>query len=152
MRLDADGFEAVWQHICARALADHAQGTLIASFVKEDGHWIQAVQPRAPSCYLAPPAGQGRSRAVKSPVPSGMEEAHQPWGVLPHYGPGDLGSVGLVLRGRRTANPVAAAVDEFCRGTPVTLRPLGVMARRSYPGETACPTSQTSTPRHSSHA
>jgi hypothetical protein len=31
--------------MCARALVDHAQGTLIASFVKEDGHWIQAVQP-----------------------------------------------------------------------------------------------------------
>jgi hypothetical protein len=45
MRLDASNFDAVWQHICARALVDHAQGTLIASFVKEDGHWIQAVQP-----------------------------------------------------------------------------------------------------------
>ena len=45
MRLDAGNFEAVWQHMCARALADHAQGTLIESFVKEDGHWIQAVQP-----------------------------------------------------------------------------------------------------------
>jgi hypothetical protein len=31
--------------MCACALVDHAQGTLIASFVKEDGHWIQAVQP-----------------------------------------------------------------------------------------------------------
>jgi hypothetical protein len=33
MRLDAGDFEAVWQHMCARAMADHAQGTLIASFV-----------------------------------------------------------------------------------------------------------------------
>jgi hypothetical protein len=33
MRLDASDFEAVWQYMCARALADHAQGTLIASFV-----------------------------------------------------------------------------------------------------------------------
>jgi hypothetical protein len=45
MRLDAGDFEAVWQHMCACALADHAQGTRIASFVKEDGHRIQAVQP-----------------------------------------------------------------------------------------------------------
>lgn len=33
MRLDAGDFEAVWQHLCARALVDHAQGTLMASFV-----------------------------------------------------------------------------------------------------------------------
>src|SRR5919108_4241219 len=58
-----------------------------------------------------------------------MEEAHQPWGVLPHCRPGDLGSVGLVLRGRRAENPVATAVDEFCRGPPVALIPLGVRAR-----------------------
>ena len=43
MRLDAGDFEAVWQHMSARAVTDQAQGTLIASFVREDGHWIQAV-------------------------------------------------------------------------------------------------------------
>ena len=36
MRLDASDFEAVWQHICTRALVDHEQGTLIESFVKEE--------------------------------------------------------------------------------------------------------------------
>jgi hypothetical protein len=45
MRLDASDFDAVWQHIRARALVDQEQGTLIESFVREDGHWIQAVQP-----------------------------------------------------------------------------------------------------------
>jgi hypothetical protein len=45
MRLDASDFDAVWQHIRARAMADLAQGTLIESFAREDGHWIQAVQP-----------------------------------------------------------------------------------------------------------
>ena len=38
MRLDASDFEAVWPHIRARALVDQAQGTLIDSFVREDGH------------------------------------------------------------------------------------------------------------------
>jgi hypothetical protein len=45
MRLDASNFDAVWQHICARAMVDLEQGTLIESFTREDGHWIQAVQP-----------------------------------------------------------------------------------------------------------
>jgi len=27
MRLDAGDFEAVWQHLCVCAMADHAQGT-----------------------------------------------------------------------------------------------------------------------------
>jgi hypothetical protein len=36
MRLDASDFEAVWQHMCTRALADHAHATLIASSVPKD--------------------------------------------------------------------------------------------------------------------
>jgi hypothetical protein len=44
MRPDASGFDAVWEHIRARAMADQAQSTLIESFVREDGHRIQAVQ------------------------------------------------------------------------------------------------------------
>jgi hypothetical protein len=71
MRLDAHDFDAVWQHVCAQALVDHAQGTLIASFVREDGHWIQAVQPerlrvtsrlprvRALAGQIAVPSGAG---------------------------------------------------------------------------------------------
>ena len=40
MHLDASDFEAEWQHMCTRALVDHAQGTLIAPFVLKDveGH------------------------------------------------------------------------------------------------------------------
>ena len=83
MRLDASDFEAVWQHMCARALVDQAQGTLIASFVREDGHWIQAVQPERIRVTSRIPRGKG-ALAGQIPVPSGMEEAHQPWGVLPH--------------------------------------------------------------------
>jgi hypothetical protein len=66
MRLDAGDFEAVWQHMCARALADHAQGTLIASFVKEDGHWIQAVQPERLRVTSRIPRGKGGRALAKS--------------------------------------------------------------------------------------
>ena len=59
MRLDASDFEAVWQHICTRALMDHEQGTLIESFVKEDGHWIQAVQPERIRVTSRLPRGKG---------------------------------------------------------------------------------------------
>jgi hypothetical protein len=59
MRLDASDFEAVWQHMCARALADHAQGTLIASFIREDGHRIQAVQPERLRVTSRLPSGKG---------------------------------------------------------------------------------------------
>jgi hypothetical protein len=69
MRLDASDFEAVWQHMCARARADQAQGTLIASFVKEDGHWIQAVQPEHIRVTSRLPRGKG-ALAEKIPVPS----------------------------------------------------------------------------------
>jgi hypothetical protein len=64
MRLDARDFEAVWQHMCACALADQAQGTLIASFVKEDGHWIQAVQPERLRVTSRIPRGKG-ARALE---------------------------------------------------------------------------------------
>ena len=66
MRLDASNFAAVWQHLCARALADHAQGTLIASFVKEDGHWIQAVQPERIRVISRIPRGKGARSLQKS--------------------------------------------------------------------------------------
>jgi hypothetical protein len=66
MRLDAGDFEAVWQHLCARALADHAHGTLIASFVKEDGHWIQAVQPERLRVTSRLPRGKGARSLAKS--------------------------------------------------------------------------------------
>jgi hypothetical protein len=66
MRLDARDFEAMWQHMCARALADHAQGTLIASFVKEDGHWIQAVQPERLRVTSRLPRGKGARALAKS--------------------------------------------------------------------------------------
>ena len=66
MRLDAGDFEAVWQHMCARALADHAQGTLIASFVKEDGHWIQAVQPERLRVTSRLPRGKGARALSKA--------------------------------------------------------------------------------------
>ena len=81
MRLDASDFEAVWQHLCARALADHAQGTLIASFVNgvtgrsdddrsycrhERPYGLERVLGRAPSAptpvssTAAPIIGRGR--------------------------------------------------------------------------------------------
>jgi len=66
MRLDAGDFEAVWQHLCARAMADHAHGTLIASFVKEDGHWIQAVQPERLRVTSRIPRGKGARALGKS--------------------------------------------------------------------------------------
>ena len=59
MRLDASNFEAVWQHMCARALEDHSQGTLIESFTREDGHWIQAVQPERIRVTSRIPKGKG---------------------------------------------------------------------------------------------
>jgi hypothetical protein len=66
MRLDASDFEAVWQHICARALADQEQGTLIESFVREDGHWIQAVQPERIRVTSRIPRGKGVHSLAKS--------------------------------------------------------------------------------------
>ena len=66
MRLDASDFEAVWQHMCARALADQAQGTLIASFVREDGHWIRAVQPERIRVTSRLPRGKGARALEKS--------------------------------------------------------------------------------------
>jgi hypothetical protein len=59
MRLDASDFDAVWQHMCARALEDHEQGTLIESFTKEDGHWIQSVQPERIRITSRLPRGKG---------------------------------------------------------------------------------------------
>jgi len=66
MRLDAHDFDAVWQHVCARAQVDHAQGTLIASFVREDGHWIQAVQPERLRVTSRLPRGKGARSLAKS--------------------------------------------------------------------------------------
>jgi hypothetical protein len=66
MRLDASDFEAVWQHMCACAMADHAQGTLITSFVKEDGHWIQAMQPERLRVTWRIPRGKGARALEKS--------------------------------------------------------------------------------------
>lgn len=66
MRLDADDFEAVWQHLCAGARADQAQGTLIESFVKEDGHWIQAVQPQRIRVTSRIPRGKGARSLAKA--------------------------------------------------------------------------------------
>jgi hypothetical protein len=59
MHLDAGDFDAVWQHLCACARADLAQGTLIASFTREDGHWIQAVQPARLRVTSRLPRGTG---------------------------------------------------------------------------------------------
>ncbi len=66
MRLDARNFDTVWQHICARALADQAQGTLIESFTREDGHWIQAVQPERIRVTSRLPRGKGARSLAKS--------------------------------------------------------------------------------------
>ena len=66
MRLDAGDFEAVWQYMCTRAMADHAHGTLIESFVKEDGHWIQAVQPEHIRVTSRIPRGKGARSLKKS--------------------------------------------------------------------------------------
>ena len=66
MRLDASDFDAVWQHICARALVDQAQGTLIESFAREDGHWIQAVQPERIRVTSRVPRGKGVRSLAKS--------------------------------------------------------------------------------------
>jgi hypothetical protein len=66
MRLDASDFEAVWQHICMCAMADHAQGTQITSFVKEDGHWIQAVRPERLRVTSRIPRGKGARSLEKS--------------------------------------------------------------------------------------
>jgi hypothetical protein len=66
MHLDANDFEAVWQHICARPMADHALGTRIASFVKEAGHWIQAVQPERLRVTSRIPRGKGARTLEKS--------------------------------------------------------------------------------------
>jgi hypothetical protein len=59
MRLDASDFDAVWQHMCDRALVDQAQGTLIESFIREDGHWIQSVQPERIRITSRLPKGKG---------------------------------------------------------------------------------------------
>jgi hypothetical protein len=66
VHLDARGFDAVWQHICARATADHAQGRLIESFAREDGHWIQAVQPERIRVASRLPRAQGVRSLAKS--------------------------------------------------------------------------------------
>jgi hypothetical protein len=66
MLLDASDFESVWQHMCAHALIDQAQGTLIASFVKEDGHWIRAVQPERLRVTSRLPKGTGARALAKS--------------------------------------------------------------------------------------
>jgi hypothetical protein len=66
MHLDASDFEAVWQHMSARAVTDQAQGTLIASFVREDGHWIQAVQPEGIRVTSRIPRGKGARSLAKS--------------------------------------------------------------------------------------
>jgi hypothetical protein len=66
MRLDASDFEAVWQQLCACARADQAQGTLIASFAIEDGHWIQAVQPEHIRVTSRIPRGKGVRSLAKS--------------------------------------------------------------------------------------
>jgi hypothetical protein len=66
MRLDGSDFEAVWQHICARATEDHAHNTLITSFVKEDGHWIHAVQPERLRVTSRVPRGKGARALEKS--------------------------------------------------------------------------------------
>jgi hypothetical protein len=66
MRLDASDFDVVWQHICARAMDDQVQGTLVASFVKEDGHWIQAVQPERIRVTSRIPRGKGVRSLAKS--------------------------------------------------------------------------------------
>ena len=66
MRLDARDFDAVWQHLWARALVDQAQGTLIESFVREDGHWIQAVQPERLRITSRIPKGKGGRSLAKS--------------------------------------------------------------------------------------
>jgi hypothetical protein len=66
MRLDARNFDAVWQHMCARALVDHAQGTLIKSFVREDGHRIQAVQPERLRVTSRLPSGKGGRSLAKA--------------------------------------------------------------------------------------
>lgn len=66
MRLDASNFDVVWQHMCARALADRAQGTMIESFVREDGHWIEAVQPERLRVTSRIPRGKGPRSLAKS--------------------------------------------------------------------------------------
>jgi hypothetical protein len=66
MRLDANDFDAVWQYMCARAIADQAQGTLIESFVREDGHWIQAVQPERLRVTSRIARGKGARSLAKS--------------------------------------------------------------------------------------
>jgi hypothetical protein len=66
MRLDASDFEAVWQHMCARALVDQEQGTLIESFVREDGHWIQAVHPERFRITSRLPRGKGARALAKT--------------------------------------------------------------------------------------
>jgi hypothetical protein len=59
MRLDASHFDVAWQYMCARAREDLAQGTLIQSFTREDGHWIQAVQPERIRVTSRLPRGKG---------------------------------------------------------------------------------------------
>jgi hypothetical protein len=66
MHLDGSDFGAVWQYMCARALVDQAQGTLITAFVREDGHWIQAVQPERIRVTSRIPRGKGARSLAKS--------------------------------------------------------------------------------------
>jgi hypothetical protein len=66
MRLDASDFDTVWQHICARAMVDQEQGTLIESFVREDGHWIQAVEPERIRVTSRIPRGKGARSLARS--------------------------------------------------------------------------------------
>ena len=73
MRLDASDFEAVWQYLCTRALMDHAQGTLIESFIREDGHWIQAVQPERIRVTSRLPRGKGVRSLAKPLFQHGLQ-------------------------------------------------------------------------------
>jgi hypothetical protein len=53
--------------MCARAREDLAQGTLIQSFTREDGHWIQAVQPeRIRVTARLPRGGMARRHPARS--------------------------------------------------------------------------------------
>jgi hypothetical protein len=47
-------------------MAHHAQGTRIASFVREDGHWIQAVQPERIRATSRVPRGKDVRSLAKS--------------------------------------------------------------------------------------
>ena len=85
MRLDASDFEAVWQHMCARALADHAQGTLIASFIRaedrscrrhERPYGREGVLSRTPVSSAAGTATAPSARAPRAPTSVSSTAAH----------------------------------------------------------------------------